>query len=285
MGELKLNSLFNIYKKYRTVNIVNPYIITSIPIVSDVDAQAFINAAIIKNVTTANVINQLCIGLKANNLWTKIPVCYPVAGDTAHAHKFNLKDPRDLDAAFRITWVSAGSGTHDSNGYTLVGTTDSYGNTHFAPSVNQNVNSNGVTISVGLTSSSSGIQIGSLISSTIGSTLQTIDPVNGAIYRFNSNAKVYVNSDGKGIYTAQRISSTVNNGWKLGVKKITSSATGSLSTIPFYIGALNNNSLPANNSNGRIQSVFIHEGLTDAEIVILHGLIDAFESGLSRKTW
>ena len=45
---------------------------------------------------------------------------YPFVGGTATSHKFNLKDPRDLDAAFRLQFN--GGWTHNSNGVTPNGT-------------------------------------------------------------------------------------------------------------------------------------------------------------------
>jgi hypothetical protein len=41
---------------------------------------------------------------------------YPFVGGTASQHKFNLKNPLDTDAAFRL--VFSGGVTHDSNGIT-----------------------------------------------------------------------------------------------------------------------------------------------------------------------
>jgi hypothetical protein len=35
-------------------------------------------------------------------IWRKTHAIYPLLGGTASAHKFNLKDPRDLNAAYRL---------------------------------------------------------------------------------------------------------------------------------------------------------------------------------------
>jgi hypothetical protein len=86
--------------------------ITSPP--TDPDAQAFITAAGISNATQQSAINTLVLDLKAYSLWTKMTAIYPFVGGTATTHKFNLKDPRDVDAAYRI--IFNGGWTHDSNG-------------------------------------------------------------------------------------------------------------------------------------------------------------------------
>ncbi len=79
----------------------------------DADAQAFITATGISG-TNASAINTLVIDLKAANIWTKMKALYPIIGGTATSHKFNLKDSRDLDAAFRL--VFSGGVTHSTNG-------------------------------------------------------------------------------------------------------------------------------------------------------------------------
>ena len=92
----------------------------------DTDAQAFITAAGITNSTQKNAINQLVLDLKSYSLWTKFSVIYPLVGGTATSHKYNLKDPRDLDVAYRLTFF--GGWTHNSNGITGNGT-NGYANT------------------------------------------------------------------------------------------------------------------------------------------------------------
>ena len=71
---------------------------------TDPDAQAFITAAAITDPTQQAAINTLVVDLKGYSIWTKMKALYPFVGGTASAHKFNLKDPRDLDSAFRLVF-------------------------------------------------------------------------------------------------------------------------------------------------------------------------------------
>jgi hypothetical protein len=96
------------------------------PIVTDADAFAFVEVAGIVDPTQQAAVNSLVLGLKANNLWTKMQAIYPFVGGTAYTHKFNLKDPRDSDAAFRIQYV--GALNHFSTGVLTAG---GYMNTFF----------------------------------------------------------------------------------------------------------------------------------------------------------
>jgi hypothetical protein len=103
------------------------------PIVSDTDAQAFINAAGLTDLGQANAVNTLVVDLKTAGVWTKMKALYPFVGGTATTHKWNLKDPRDLDAAFRL--VFNGGWTHSATGALPNGTTG-YADTKLTPSVN-----------------------------------------------------------------------------------------------------------------------------------------------------
>ncbi len=97
------------------------------------------------------------------SLVLKVQQSYPIVGGTASSHKYNLKDPRDLDAAFRLTFASGW--THSSTGMTPLNT---FANTFFNPnsgfSTNDNVhlsyysrtNSNGTEIEIGSTNSVAG---------------------------------------------------------------------------------------------------------------------------------
>jgi len=98
----------------RILNSFNIPAALSTPTVSDSDAQAFINAAVITDTTQANSVNTLVVGLKADGIWSKMKAIYPFVGGTATSHKWNLKDPRDLDAAFRLSFN--GGWTHSANG-------------------------------------------------------------------------------------------------------------------------------------------------------------------------
>lgn len=109
-------------------------------ITTDPDAQAFITAAAITDPTQQTAIDTLVKGMKADGIWTKMKAIYPFVGGTASSHKFNLKDPRDLDAAYRL--VFNGGWTHSSTGATPNGT-NGYADTKLVPSSVFSNNNNG----------------------------------------------------------------------------------------------------------------------------------------------
>ena len=110
---------------------------------TDSDAQAFITAAGITDPTQQSAINTLVVGLKTDGLWTSMIAIYPFVGGTASSHKYNLKDPRDLNAAYRLTFY--GGWVHNSSG--IVGNfTNTYTDTYI---VNYNLGQIGAYTTAG----------------------------------------------------------------------------------------------------------------------------------------
>jgi len=98
--------------------------------ITDSDVLAFIAASGITNATQRSAVNTLVTSLKGYSIWAKLNAIYPFVGGTASTHKWNLKDPRDLDAAYRLEFF--GGWTHNANGITGNGT-NALANTFYAP--------------------------------------------------------------------------------------------------------------------------------------------------------
>lgn len=83
----------------------------------DADALAYFNATGLTDITKKAAINSYIVGLKADSLWagTKLRALYIFPGNTATINKYNLKDPQDTDAAFRLLYNSVNF-THGTNG-------------------------------------------------------------------------------------------------------------------------------------------------------------------------
>lgn len=92
-------------------------------------ADAFLLATGITDPTITAAINTLVNDLIGYGIWNKIFAIYPFVGGTATTHKFNLKDPQDTNAAFRL--VFSGGITHNASGVTGNGVNGSY-NTNFS---------------------------------------------------------------------------------------------------------------------------------------------------------
>jgi hypothetical protein len=93
-------------------NIYNKY--------SDIDAKNFMYATGISDNQIKDAIYKLCVDLKMAGLWDFSIAIYPFVGGEATYHKFNLKNPQDTNAAYRLTF--SGGWTHNQNGITGNGT-------------------------------------------------------------------------------------------------------------------------------------------------------------------
>ena len=259
--------------------IINPYIYG---VGYDPDAQAFITATGISG-TNATATNQLVIDLKAANIWTKMKAIYPfVGGTSAFTHKFNLKDPRDLDAAFRLTFV--GGGTFSSNGY-QPNAVNSYANTFFAPSVNSAGinnfhNSYYSRTDVNLVQVESGCG-----SSDSQGTLLEIRTVNLTYIRVNApTTSSYADTASLGLYTQSRLLGNQQKGYKNAVLKITGTVNSNTTpTQNFYIGAYNSNGVAVYYSGKQCAFASIGDGLTDAEVTSLYNAVQLFNTTLGRQ--
>lgn len=249
----------------------------------DPDAQAFITAAAITNPTQQSAINQLVLDLKGYSIWSKFDAIYPFVGGTAAQHKWNLKDPRDLDAAFRL--VFSGGWTHSSNGATPNGT-NGYADTKLIPN-NTITNSSGHLSVYSRTNLSGGVDMGSV--STTGGTIEDsifsrwTDNKFYANYGTQSYPNVN-NTDSRGLFITNRNSATNTTGFKNGSKVIDTAQTSlgvSLNIMP--IGAYNNNGTFQYYSNRQYAFASIGDGLTDTEAANFYTAVQAFQVALSRN--
>ena len=172
----------------------------------DSDASAFITAAGLTDPTQKSAINTLVKDMKAAGLWTKMKAVYPMVGGTATSMKFNLKDPRDLDAAFRLTW--SGGWTYSATGATPNGT-NAYADTKFIPNNNGlTINDNSISYYSRTSAANGGTQFYEMGSSnTLGTTdLYSLftrrngDTAGYDVGDYTKNRNSFTNTDGSGFY-------------------------------------------------------------------------------------
>ncbi len=237
----------------------------------DPDAQAFITAASITDPTQQSAVNQLVIDLKAASIWTKMKAVYPFVGGSASSHKWNLKDPQDTNAAFRIQFN--GGVTHTSNGV-LFGGVNGYANTFVNNSTNNVTSTN----------------YGWGFYSRTDNTVNAFDAYNGAsthIYgRFGDNNTYHrgINAspdnynDGNSLglfhqYGKAASSTAFHNG----TKKLTGGA-GVVNVQDIWFGG----GVGAY-SNRNHAFAFVSESLSDTEAANLYTAVQTFQTTLSRN--
>ena len=251
---------------------------------TDADAQAFITAAGITDATQQSAINTLVTDLKGYGIWSKMKALYPFVGGTSSTHKWNLKDPRDLDAAFRL--VFNGGWTHSSTGAKPNGT-NGYGDTKLAPSVVQALNNTHISFYSRLNlADGDDLSCYNGVISRI-SRLLIKDSSSNIIADMNDTTQriTLANADARGFYVVNRTTSTSlklhKNSSIIGTN--TNANTGTLPSFAYSIGALNNQNAYVNFSARECAFVSIGDGLTDAEAANFYTAVQAYQTTLSRN--
>ena len=254
----------------------------------DSDAQAFITAAGISDSTQQSAVNTLVTSLKSAGIWSKMKAIYPFVGGTATSHKFNLKDPRDLDAAYRL--VFNGGWTHSSTG-ALPNGTNGYANTYLTPSTNlTNYNAHS-SIYSRTNGNNSGFDLGSTIINTwvrefLLTPYRSGQAISG-LYDYNGNDQIVVSSNsGIGFFNNTITSQTSQKLYKNGVVigSNTNNHTSSPPEFPIWLGAVNASNVGGVEwTNRQLAFTSIGDGLTDAEASALYTAVQAFQTTLGRQ--
>ena len=201
--------------------------------------------------------------------------------------KYNLKDPRDLDAAFRL--VFNGGWTHSSTGATPNGT-NGYADTKFNTNTNQTVNN--YCQSIYLRTSS----MGSGFISDMGNYRSQFLPItnieSNATIRYqycwdftagNGSASI-TTTDSSGLWG---ISRTATNSWvsferNTAVSKTTTTTQSTIPNNNVYLGATNGNGTASAFSFRQIAFSHLSDGLSSSEFNNFYTAVQAFQTTLNR---
>ena len=249
----------------------------------DPNAQAFITAAAITDPTQQAAINQLVVDLKGYNLWTKMKAVYPFVGGTASTHKFNLKDPRDLDAAFRL--VFNGGWTHSSTG-ALPNGTNAYADTKYIENVNGNLNSTHLSYYSRTNSNGTEVEIGARSSVTnVDYNLLEIRTSGTTYFLSNQSGFTSVSdANSQGFYITNRQASNDIDGWKNGSKLVNGTTVSTIRpNVNTMIGAMGTGSTPLYFSTKQTAFASIGDGLLDSEANNLYLCVQQFNTTLGRQ--
>lgn len=262
---------------------------------NDPDALTFISASAITNLTQKTAINQITIDLKSYGIWNKTKAIYPFVGGTAATHKWNLKDTRDIDAAFRLNFF--GSMTHNSNGITG-NASNALALTYIIPSSSLTLNSTSITLYSRTNESRQAIDVGvgadqGITPERLGVSLRWPDPAPGGFYsdqyNYNTGRVGVSNSSSIGMFTSNRSASNVHKAYRNGIQVGTTN-TGSAGvltnlSVPIAIMALyrKDNSAGAWYAAKNIAFAHIGDGLTDTEVSNLYDAVQRSQIILNRQ--
>lgn len=252
--------------------IINPYFF------GDPDVAAFLTATGITDPTISGAITTLVSGLKNDNIWSKMLAVYPIVGGTATTHKYNLKNPQDTDAAFRIVFV--GGWTHSSTGATP-NAVNAYGDTKFIPSVQLSASS-GHFAKYNRTLDLAGSKVDGCFDGSSSYFQHNYTTANGLIGEVAAVAS-YTATDTRGMFTVSRIATNAQKVFRNSTQVAVNNTN--ISILPnrsVFIGARNDGSAVFLNS---YQCAFasIGTGLTDTDVSNLYTLVQNFNTTLSRQ--
>lgn len=208
----------------------------------------------------------------------------------ASQFKYNLVNPVDSDAAFRL--VFNGGWTHSSNGATPNGT-NGYADTKFNPSLS-GLSSTSTHISTYLRTNNDGVycDMGAYDGNPANYQISTYARITNVCYvdlgAQLQTRQTYANTDSSGYYVASRTANNVLKAFKNNILKATNTNTN---TSPITV--LNKNVfISANNDAGGSVTQFstrqqafasIGDGLTDTEASNLYTRVQAYQTALSRQ--
>jgi hypothetical protein len=246
----------------------------------DADALAFITAAAITDNTQKTAVNTLVTDLKTYNIWSKMKAIYPFVGGNATSHKFNLKDPRDLDAAYRL--VFNGGWTHSSTG-ALPNGTNGYADTKLIPSFTLSTASAHFS-KYNRTNDSIGSKTDGTAHNTFSSFFQHNYTSANMVIGVLASVVSYTPTDTRGFFISTRTSNVVVKAFRNN-SQLGSTNTNFSDALPnqdFYIGA-RNSGVPSDYNNYESAFASIGDGLSDTEAAYLYTAVQLFNTTLSRN--
>jgi hypothetical protein len=265
--------------------IINPYVFGGPAL--DPDAAAFLTAAAITDPTITSAINTLVLDMKGYGIWTKMKAIYPFVGGTASTHKWNLKDPQDTNAAFRL--VFNGGWTHTSNGVQANGT-NGYADTFFNPNTQFSVNDNvHLSLYSRLNNSGTDADLGVFTGSVpTESAIYIYRQLLGNISLTSQNSATYLtftDTDSIGMYTSTRIGTSVKYFKNNILKNSMTNAATSRANFNYYLSTMNSDGSPNAGlySNKQFAFASIGDGLTDTEAGNFYTAVQAFNTTLARQ--
>ena len=254
---------------------------------SDADALLFITNASITDATQKTAVNQLVKDFKTANIWTKMKAIYPFVGGTASQHRFNLKDPRALDAAYYLTFYNGW--THSATGAKPNGT-DGYASTKLNPRT-----------ALGATSAHFSYYSRNATTSTSINYVMGADDASGfsalilrdqrKFFRYTINNSAFED--------AEYLTTSSTSGFFIGIQDGTNvklfrnntniaqnTATDPRSekvNLPIFIGADNNNGSASQYTTAESAFASIGDSLTDSEVTLFNTAVANFNTTLNRN--
>jgi hypothetical protein len=233
-----------------------------------------------------SAINQLSTDLVNTGLMNKMFAIYPFVGGTAETHKWNLKDPRDTDNAFRLTFF--GGATHSGAGYQS-SISNGYANTYLIPASVLPATNNHLSVynrSTVVGSNSRG-NIATANTTNVFNQLFSGASFFGGNGTTNQGGVSFTTTGTvQGYWIGSKTSNSQRFGFRNGVLNsvVTTTTDNTLNyTLPFFINARNSAGTANLFSGHEISFATIGVGLTQEECATLYTIVQRFQTTLGRQ--
>jgi hypothetical protein len=250
----------------------------------DPDAGAFINVTGIGGIE-AVAINNLVNQLKSAGLWNTMTAIYPMVGGTANTHKYNLFNPQDTDAAYRLNFV--GGWTHNSSGAKPDGIAGTYADT-FAACNSVFTTTNGAMSYYSFTNNAAAddVEIGATGAASSGECLLAFRFSGDLQYSFFGAVGGSGGAPGNsfGYMIGNRTAAV--EGWKNGTRVVNTGTTvTTITTNRLYLGADNNGTGTYRNSSRGCAFAHIGKSLPTGGPANLTNIVNQFQRTLGRNVF
>jgi hypothetical protein len=263
----------------------------------DPDAVAYLAAVIFAggavSIPTRDAANQLFIDLKANGLYSKMDVMYPMLGSTANSVKIDAITP---NAGYPIEWYG---GMSFSDKGAIGNGSDGYGNTYFNTYVSSDPLNYGWGVymyddgNFGNEVYNSGAFDGTYISTMRGDTSNQVGCYAYQVGDARGALSIPTTNDYTGNYVftfnSSQLKSLYRN-YDVGsgtTASLTMGGTPRLSNQPTYTHTLNINGSPYSGQywNGTMSFLWFGKSMSSSEVSTLSSIINTFQTSLGRNTY
>jgi len=246
------------------------------PFSYDTDAQAFFTSSAISDSTQKMAVNDFVLALKKDSLWNKFKAIYPMLGGTATSARWNLKDPRDADDAYRLTFT--GTPVFAATGVTFPTTSD-YADTHITDSIAGGFNNSAISYFSRTQNNIVGYDMGCSDENYPYNELAILTDDSYTSEWFGSRSNI-ADTNTVGLFMLSATELNVKN-YKNGVVLVSSAnaPTDVYTNMSIWIGATRGAS-----ASGQKECALasIGSGLTDAQAAAFYKDVKAFQTKLNR---
>ncbi len=248
------------------------------PIVSDSDAQAFIDrvytAGGVLSTTEANAVNTLVIDMKDDGIWTKMKAIYPMVGASAATCAQNLKSS-SFTGTFTSGWTFASTGI-TPNG------TSAYFNTNLNYNSVIGLNSTHYSFYSRNNTTKSGFDMGCFAGGQ--ENWMTMNYVNRSYYYPNTDGVAIVYGNTIGYYLGTFTINSIKFFKNASLIASKTSTTYNSTNLNVFLGAVSQGSGgPLLYTDRECAFASIGDGLTDTEASDFYTAVQAFQTTLSRN--